>query len=121
MDDLGLLNRFFSAWSETDAEARKAAVADCFAEDGVYADPHVPTPFTGVDAVSEMLGQFRSGMPDASVTVIEEPDSHNNFCRCFVSFQNGETEFMRGQYFFQINADNKLSQVVGFAGTGNAA
>src|SRR5215468_2653689 len=41
MDATQLVERYLDTWNETDADARRAAVAEIWADDGRYVDPMV--------------------------------------------------------------------------------
>ena len=120
MTDLDLLTRFFSAWGQSDASARRETLVACMTPDGVYADPHCPAAMVGIDAVAQMLQAFSDNMPGGSARPIGEPSSHNGYIRSAISFESNGAEMMRGQYFTQRDG-NKLVQIIGFVGMGEVA
>ncbi len=117
MDDKALVDSFFSAWAEVNAEARAGILAKCLGADCVYADPNCPGPLIGPEAIGQMLGSFTAKMPGGSAWVVGEPSAHNGFSRVTVAFGKDGVEMMRGQYFARRNGEH-LTMIVGFTGTG---
>jgi len=115
MTDTELLNHFFWAWGMADTDQRRAVIADCFAADATYADPHCEAPVTGVEAVVQMLAAFATDMPGSSARVSGQAEGHNGFMRADVVFERNGSEMMRGRYFARREGD-RLTLVVGFAG-----
>lgn len=115
MTDTELLNHFFWAWGMRDAGQRRSVLSECFAEDGLYSDPHCTGPVTGLPAVAAMLSDYAANMPGGAARVAGEAEGHNGFMRAEVVFEKDGAEVMRGRYFARREG-NALSLVVGFVG-----
>ena len=114
------IETFFSAWSETDAIARHAAVAASFAKNGTYADPRAPEIIIGSKALADYVGLFISNAPGGSATVVKS-DEVAGVARATVAFSgkgpDGTDMLQHGQYFVETEG-HTIKRMVGFAGTG---
>lgn len=111
------VNLFFSAWGESDADARGTALSAVLAQDVYYADPNTPDPLHGADAVIGYIAMFSANMPGGGAAVAAL-DEHNGHVRATVDFLKDGTAMMRGQYFADLEA-GKITRLVGFTGMGD--
>ena len=56
-----LIERYLETWNETDADARRTAVADVYADGAQYVDPLADV--TGHDQISELIGAVQQQVP----------------------------------------------------------
>ena len=67
------------AWNEDDQEARRAHLARCFTEEGVYCDPMVEA--VGHDALAEYIGQTRRGFGGFRIKRTSGFERHHDYGR----------------------------------------
>jgi hypothetical protein len=115
------LETFFSAWSQVDADERKATITSAIADTFCYSDPRSGGRLTTRDAVADYVGQFSANAPGWTATV-EKADEINGFARAIVAFggagPDGSQMVQHGTYFADSDATGKLTLLVGFVGTG---
>jgi hypothetical protein len=117
-----LVERYLDIWNEPDADARRAAVADVYADAAQYVDPLVDV--TGHDQISELIGAVQQQVPghvfrlgDAGV------DAHHNVARFsweLVPAGGGESLAI-GFDVAVIEEDGRISSVLGFLDKAPAA
>ncbi|MDG2340928.1 MAG: nuclear transport factor 2 family protein [Paracoccaceae bacterium] len=112
------LKSHFSAWGEADADKRAEIIRANAGDSFYYVDPNTPAPMNSVDEFLEYLDMFTSQMPcgGAETAAIS---THNNHARATVDFTMGGKSMMRGQYFADLDADGKITILVGFTGMGD--
>lgn len=113
---MSALETFFSAWGADDA-TRSAAVADAFGASVYYADPQCLAPVTDVAGLDQMVSMFGQHMPGGSAEVVKV-DAHNGHARATVAFKKDGNAMMHGHYFADMDADGKLTRLIGFPGLG---
>ncbi|WP_147125925.1 nuclear transport factor 2 family protein [Shimia ponticola] len=115
------IDTFFSAWSETDAGRRTALIQEAIAETFVYSDPRSGGRLTGIDTISEYVGNFSANAPGWTATV-ESADEVNGYTRAIIAFggmgPDGTQMTQHGTYFAEINTEDRLTLLAGFVGTG---
>lgn len=113
------LNKFFAAWGETDADARKAMIAEAVADGFTYSDPRSGARLSGVDATAEYVSMFSANAPGWSAQV-ENVSSVNDYHRARVAFggpgPDGKVMQQSGTYFAETDAAGKLLVLAGFVG-----
>ncbi len=107
------IETFFAAWADADNAAVKAAVTDAV----YYADPNTPEPVTGADDLAQYVAQFSQHMPGGGAQVVEISEHHGH-ARATVDFLKDGNPMMRGQYFADLDADGRITRLVGFTGMG---
>lgn len=111
------LATFFGAWSETDAEARRVAIASAVSSSFIYSDPRSDGRLNTLDALADYVGNFATNAAGMEAGVIKT-DSHNGYTRALVGFgMNGEW-MQHGTYFAEMDAGGKIALLSGFVGTG---
>lgn len=111
------IEKSFAAWGETDAEKRAAMIADTTGDGFTYADPNTPEPITSAEAFNDYLAMFTQHMPNAGARVVSV-SQHHGYARATVAFTADGREMMRGQYFADLDAQGKITRLIGFTGTG---
>ncbi|GAA0951184.1 nuclear transport factor 2 family protein [Actinocorallia libanotica] len=114
MSDMNeLVQSYIAAWNETDATARRAALAEVFAEDGTYTDPLVAVRGRdGLDAaIAAVQGQF-GGLVFALGGAV---DAHHDTARFtwHLGPEGGEPVVV-GFDVVVVGADGLIGQVLGF-------
>ena len=113
------LNDFFAAWTTQDADSRRALLASAISDNFYYVDPRTPEPITSVDAMDAYAGQFLEMCPPgASVTVKDPVDVKLGHARATVAFVMSPEMQQMGQYFADLDANEKITRLIGFVGTG---
>lgn len=113
------LATFFASWSETDADARQAMIAKALIADCTYSDPRSGGRLSGVDAISDYVGQFSANAPGWAASV-DKADEVNDYIRATVAFggkgPDGSDLVQHGTYFADTNDDGRLTMLAGFVG-----
>ncbi|MEV0197702.1 nuclear transport factor 2 family protein [Nonomuraea sp. NPDC050691] len=108
-----LVQSYLAAWNETDAAARRAALAEVFAEDATYTDPLVSVRgLDGLDAtIAAVQGQFGGLMFSLAGAV----DAHHDIARFTWNLgPEGAEPLAVGFDVVVIGDDGRISQVLGF-------
>src|SRR3984957_16151224 len=109
MDISQLVSRYLETWNETDPAARREAVSDLWAVDGVYTDPMaVAAGPAEIDAtIAAVQGQF----PGLAFTLASPVDAHHDIARFAWSLGD---ELVIGFDVLVLDADGQISKVYGF-------
>ncbi|NUW43829.1 nuclear transport factor 2 family protein [Nonomuraea rhodomycinica] len=114
MSDINeLVQRYLAAWNETDATARRAALAEVFAEDATYTDPLVSVRgLDGLDAtIAAVQGQFGGLVFSLGGAV----DAHHDIARFTWNLgPEGGEALAVGFDVAVVGEDGRISQVLGF-------
>ncbi|GAA2300482.1 nuclear transport factor 2 family protein [Nonomuraea roseoviolacea subsp. roseoviolacea] len=114
MSDINeLVQRYLAAWNETDATARRAALAEVFAEDATYTDPLVSVRgLDGLDAtIAAVQGQFGGLVFSLGGAV----DAHHDIARFTWNLgPEGAEPLAVGFDVAVIGEDGRITQVLGF-------
>ena len=82
MNATQLVERYIETWNETDPEARRAALAMVWSEDGRYVDPLADV--AGREQISAMIGAVQERAPGHVFRLLDEQsqiDAHHNVVR----------------------------------------
>ncbi|MFD9950573.1 nuclear transport factor 2 family protein [Nonomuraea sp. NPDC059023] len=114
MSDINeLVKRYLAAWNQTDAEARRAELAEVFADDAVYTDPLVSVRGRdGLDAtIAAVQGQFGGLVFSLGGPV----DAHHDIARFtwHLGPEGGEPLAI-GFDVAVIGEDGRIARVLGF-------
>ncbi|WP_369137898.1 nuclear transport factor 2 family protein [Modestobacter versicolor] len=74
-----LAQRYIAAWNETDPAARRAAVAELYAEDARYTDPMVDA--QGREAIAATIGAVQQQFPGFRFRLAGPVDAHHDQAR----------------------------------------
>jgi SnoaL-like domain len=114
MEAAALVDHYIAAWNQRDAEARRAAVAVVWADEGRYVDPLADV--SGHGAIADLIGAVQAQAPDHVFQLLDGPDSHHNFVRFgweLVPASGGEPLAI-GRDVGRTKDDGRFSAVVGF-------
>ncbi len=111
---------FFEAWEIGDADSRLAKLIASVTEAISYDDPRTPETINGISALNNYVGMFSASAPGWSAKVVKT-DVVVGVTRVTVAFggkgADGSEQIQLGQYFVEKEGD-RISRMVGFAGTG---
>ena len=114
MSDINeLVQRYLAAWNETDAEQRKAVLAEVFAADATYTDPLVAVRgHAELDAAIAGVQEQFGGLVFSLGGVV---DAHHDIARFTWNLgPEGAEPLIVGFDVAVIGADGRISQVLGF-------
>ena len=110
-----LIERYLDAWNETDAGARRAAVAHVYADGAQYVDPLADV--TGHDQISELIGAVQQQVPGHVFRLADGGvDAHHNIARFsweLVPATGGESLAV-GFDVAVLEDDGRIATVLGF-------
>ncbi len=109
------ITTYIAAWNETDAERRRALVAETFSEDARYLDPLMSG--EGQDAIAEMIGAAQSQFPGHRFELAYGPDAHNDVVRFAWTLHGADGPVANGVDFGTVAEDGRLRNVTGFLET----
>jgi SnoaL-like domain len=109
------LTQYMAAWNEPDDTARRALLAQCWSDNGVYLDPNVS--LHGREALAQKIGEVLAGRPGARLEFMSGIDVHHNVVRFLwrllrADGTSGDTSIDFGE----VGADGRLVKIVGFFG-----
>ncbi|MFG3619890.1 nuclear transport factor 2 family protein [Nocardia sp. NPDC047654] len=108
------VDRYFAAWNATDEEARAAAVAAAWAEDGGYTDPLAEV--SGHAQLAAAIGGAQAQFPGFEFRRVGEVDGHHDIARFsweLVSAADGSAP-VAGSDVITLGADGRITSVHGF-------
>lgn len=114
MDDLKeLIDRYIAMWNETDADRRRALIAQTWTEDARYVDPVLQA--TGQAEIDAMVKGVHDRFPGHRFRRTSDPDAHHDRVR-FAWELAPETgaAVVKGIDFAVIAAGQRLQNVTGF-------
>ncbi len=110
-----IIKTYTACWSEQDEGRRRALLDKVWAEDGTYQDPTADV--AGREALVQHIGGFHQSMPGARIELasgVSEHHGHIYFAWRLIT-ADGST-YVEGVDFGTVDADGRLSQIVGFFG-----
>ena len=109
------LTQYMAAWNEPDDTARRALLAQCWSDSGVYLDPNVL--LAGRDALATKIGEVLAGRPGARLEFMSGIDVHHNMVRFLWRLVRADgTSGDISIDFGEIGPDGRLVKIVGFFG-----
>ena len=114
MSDMNeLVQSYIAAWNETDATARRAALAEVFAEDGTYTDPLVAV--RGRDGLDAAIAAVQSQFGGLVFALGGAVDAHHDTARFtwHLGPEGGEPVVV-GFDVVVVGDDGLIGQVLGF-------
>ena len=113
IDHTALVDRYIACWNETDADARRARIAETFTDDVRYVDPMMQGDgHAGVDA---LVGGVHAQFPGFRFALCRAAESVGDHVR--FSWQLGPAEapdLIGGTDFARVSVDGRLAVVHGF-------
>jgi hypothetical protein len=101
-----------SAWNEHDPDARLALLELVWADGGVYRDPTMTA--EGREALSDAIGGFQQGFPDAELQILGEVDTYGGLAR--FSWMLTGSQPLPGMDFAEFDDELRLVGITGFFG-----
>lgn len=110
-----LVERYIQTWNEPAADARRAAVAELWAEDGTYTDPLAAV--SGHDAIAGLIGAVQAQFPGHVIRLADGGvDAHHDIGRFrweLVPAAGGDP-LVVGFDVAVATGDGRLASVLGF-------
>ena len=107
------VNSYIEMWNETDAERRRALIADVLTDDVTYLDPLMSG--DGADQIDGMIAATQEQFPGHRFGLLSGPDSHHDRVRFSWSLSaNGGDPVAVGVDFATIAEDGRMRSVTGF-------
>jgi hypothetical protein len=104
-----LVARYLETWNETDQGARRKAIDELWAEDGVYTDPIAVA--AGLDQIDATIGAVQGQFPGLVFTLAGEVDAHHDIARFTWSLGD---DLVIGFDVLVLDANGRISKVHGF-------
>ncbi len=108
------VKRYLDTWNETDADARRTAVAGLWSEHARYVDPLASA--DGQDAISDLIGAVQQQVPGHVFRLVDDIDAHHDVARFWwelVPAGGGEPVAI-GFDVAIADEDGRLGNVIGF-------
>ncbi|WP_440099952.1 nuclear transport factor 2 family protein [Streptosporangium sp. H16] len=114
MSDMNeLVQGYLTAWNETDAAARRAVLAEVFAEDAIYTDPLVSV--KGRDGLDATIAAVQGRFGGLVFSLGDAVDAHHDIARFTWHLgPEGAEPIVIGFDVAVIGDDGRISQVLGF-------
>lgn len=114
MNDVSnLIDRYIATWNETDQTARRAAIAELWAENGTYTDPIAVA--EGRDAIDATIAAVQAQFPGLTFTLAGPVDAHHDIARFTWELgQAGGDALVIGFDVAVLDADGRITTVHGF-------
>lgn len=111
----GLVDTYCRAWSEPDADARRALLDQAWDEDGTYTDPLAEV--AGRAALHAHIGASFADFPGMVITATSAVDVHHDKGRFTwqLTLPDGSVP-VAGTDFAQVTTEGKIRSIVGFFG-----
>lgn len=114
MSDINeLVGRYIAAWNETDADKRKAVLAEVFADDAAYTDPLVAV--RGRDGLDAAIAGVQEQFGGLVFSLGGAVDAHHDIARFTWNLgPEGADPVIVGFDVAVIGDDGRIRQVLGF-------
>jgi hypothetical protein len=103
-----LVARYLGSWNETDPTARRKAIDELWAPDGVYTDPMATA--AGRDQIDATIAAVQGQFPGLAFTLAGPVDAHHDTARFTWSLGD---ELVVGFDVLALDADGQISKVYG--------
>jgi hypothetical protein len=111
MDDV--IARYLDCWNETDPAARRKLIDGLWAADAEYIDPLAEA--RGRAAIDATIGAAQAQFPGLTFTLLGSVDAHHRQARFRWGLgPSGAEPLAEGSDVAVVDADNKISTVLGF-------
>ena len=104
-----LVASYLETWNETDPAARRKAIDELWAPDGVYTDPMAVA--AGRDQVDATIAAVQAQFPGLAFTLASPVDSRDDVAR--FTWNLGD-ELVVGFDVLVVDADGQIANVYGF-------
>lgn len=107
-----IAQKYIAAWNETDADRRRALIAETWTSDATYVDPLMTG--RGHAEVDALMAGVQQRFPDFRFTLIGQPDGFADKVRFSWGLgPDGADAPIKGTDFVQVE-DGRLKSVTGF-------
>ena len=104
-----LVARYLETWNETDPAARRAAVNELWAADGVYTDPMAVA--AGPDQIDATIAAVQGQFPGLAFTLAGPVDAHHDIARFTWSLGD---DLVIGFDVLVLDDSGQIAKVYGF-------
>ena len=104
-----LVARYLETWNETDPAARRKAIDELWAEDGVYTDPMAVA--AGRDAIDATIAAVQGQFSGLAFTLAGPVDAHHDIARFTWSLGD---ELVIGFDVLVLDDDGRIARIHGF-------
>jgi hypothetical protein len=104
---------YTSAWNETDLEAIRKKIDQCWSVEGTYTDKMTDT-LIGRDAITELIIRSYEQMGSRNINLLAEPEIHHYSGRFFWVLIPPEGYPVKGMDYFEFNEQNLITRIIGF-------
>lgn len=113
MDGQSIVDRYLAVWNETDANRRRALIAQAWSEDATYVDPVMRgAGHAGIDA---MIAGAQAQFPGFRFSALGRADAHNDRLRFrWTAGPDGADMLIDGTDFAVLAPDGRFASVCGF-------
>jgi hypothetical protein len=109
MNTSELVSCYLETWNETDQAARRTAIGELWAADGVYTDPM--TVAAGPDQIDATIAAVQGQFPGLAFALAGPVDAHHDIAR--FAWRLGD-DLVIGADVLVVDADGRISRVHGF-------
>ncbi len=106
------IEKYFAAWSEPDAAARKALLEAVWSADGTYTDPMAHA--ANRAELDALIAKVLSTNPGAKFTLRDKIDAHHGHIRFYWTLTFADGTEAPGMDYGEVAPDGKLIKIVGF-------
>jgi hypothetical protein len=109
-----VIDRYISVWNEPDADARRHAIAELWAEGGTYTDPLAAA--EGWRQIEDVISGARGQFPGHVFDLIGVVDAHHDIARFSWELvpEGGGESVVVGFDVAVVTDEGRLSNVLGF-------
>ena len=104
---------YTSAWNETEQEAIRKKIDQCWSAEGTYTDKLTNT-VTGRDGITNLIISSYDQMGPRTFKVLGMPDTHHHSGRFRWLAIRPEGYPAEGMDYFEFNEQNQITRIVGF-------
>ena len=104
-----LVASYLQTWNETDPAARRKAIDELWARDGVYTDPMAVA--AGRDQIDATIGAVQGQFPGLAFTLAGQVDAHHDIVRFTWSLGD---DLVIGFDVLVLDEEGRISRVHGF-------
>jgi SnoaL-like domain len=104
-----LVTGYLQTWNETDPAARRKAIDELWAQDGIYTDPMAVA--TGLDQIDATIGAVQDQFPGLTFTLAGPVDAHHDIVRFTWSLGD---DLVIGFDVLVVDEEGRISRVHGF-------
>ena len=109
------VTQYMAAWNEPDDTTRRALLAQCWSDEGVYLDPRAS--LTGRDELARHIGAMQASRPGARLEFMSGIDVHHHVVRFHWRLVRADGSCGDISIDFgEVGPDGRLVRIIGFFG-----